>query len=104
MYNDQYTFYAFNVNGHTACIFDSSEEALAELTERIKEDDSDAYGIEPIEGIWRMLERYSNFEDRYDDRWMEQVVQSVCQMIFNKSDAGEKKKPEKPSKETNSQK
>lgn len=99
-----YVFYAFNVNGRTHYIFDSAEEALAELSTWLKEDDSDAYEIEPIEGIWRMLERYGNFEDRYDDSWMEQVLQTVCQMIFNKSGIGEKEKTEKPPKETNSKK
>lgn len=103
MDKDHYMFYAFNVNGHTAYIFDSAEEALAELSTRLKEDDTDAYEIEPIEGIWRMLERYSNFEDRYNDQWMEEVVQVVCESIFNRSDT-EKKKSEKPPKETNSKK
>ncbi len=104
MDKDRYMFYAFNVNGRTHCIFNSSEEALAELSTWLKEDDSDAYGIEPIEGIWRMLERYGNFEDRYDDSWMKEVLRVTCNMIFNKSGTGEKEKSEKPPKETNSKK
>ena len=104
MDNDHYMFYAFNVNGNTVIIFSTPEEALDELSIRLKEDDSDAYEIEPIKGIWYMLERLSNFEDRYNDRWMEDVLQLACQMVFNKSGIGEKKKPEQPPKDKHSQK
>lgn len=81
-----YTFYAFVVNGHTAAIYRHADEALDELTHRLKEDSTDAYGIEPIEGIWKMLERLSEFEDRSDDMWMENVICMASKMIFDDSD------------------
>lgn len=83
MEND-YVFYAVNVNGHTAAIFNTSEEALEELTERLTDYDSAEYGIEPIDGIWKMLERMGDFEDRYDDDWMEDVVHTANAMISRK--------------------
>ena len=94
---NNYMFYAFNVNGHTVSIFNTSEEALEELSNRLSEDDSDEYGIEPIDGIWRLLERLSDFEDRYNDDWMENVVLEVGSMIFEKQDLADQKKttPEK---------
>lgn len=89
--SENYTFYAFNVNGHTATIFSTPEEALDELTMRLKEDDSDTYAIEPIDGIFRTLERMADFDGRYDDVWMEVVIQKVCQMVFNKNELAESK-------------
>ena len=101
MGND-FVFYAFNVNGHTAAIFNTSEEALEELSIRLSESDIDEYGIEPIDGIWKMLERMSEFEDRYDDDWMENVVRMAHQMISDKKVVADRKKSS--SEKTNSQK
>lgn len=83
MGND-FVFYAFNVNGHTAAIFNTSKEALDELSIRLSECDDEEYGIEPIDGIWKMLERMSDFEDRYDDDWMENVIRMASEMISEK--------------------
>ena len=85
--NHKYSFYALNVNGHTSSLFPEREEALDELVMRVNEDDTDTYEIERIDGIWNMLARYSDFEDRYDDEWMEEVLRVTCQMIFDKEDA-----------------
>ena len=96
MGND-FVFYAFNVNGHTAAVFNTSDEALDELSIRLSESDIDEYGIEPIDGIWRLLERMSDFEDRYDDDWMENVVRMASNMISEKKKVANRKKttPEK---------
>lgn len=82
--SEHYTFYAFNVNGYTAAVFKTSDEALAELSIRLREDDSDSYAIEPIDGIWRMLERIADFDGRDDDRWMEEVLRQASEMVFDK--------------------
>lgn len=92
-----YTFYAFNEDGHTCAIFGTPEEALDELTSRLSDCITAEYGIEPIEGIWKLLERMSDFEDRYDDDWMENVIRMVSTMIMEKMDIADRKKttPEK---------
>ncbi|MBR2766845.1 hypothetical protein IKD67_02050 [Candidatus Saccharibacteria bacterium] len=92
-----YTFYAFNVNGHTVAIYNTPAEALDELEYRLKECDTDEYSIEPIDGIWRMLERMGDFDDRYDDDWMEEVVMTASRLIMEKNEKPDSKKtsPEK---------
>lgn len=98
--DDNYMFYAFNVNGHTAAIYTTSEEALDELYIRIKESDLDIYGIEPIEGIWHTLERLADFESRSDDEWMENVIYMMGSMIEKKKeDMNLKKNPPKKDKQ-----
>jgi len=91
-----YTFYAFNVNGNTNYIYPDRQQAIDELTIRLNEDDDpDTYEIEPLNGIWELLYRYSGFEDRHDDEWMSDVIQVVCQMIFDKEDERVLSKSEK---------
>lgn len=100
--SEHYTFYAFNANGHTAAVFKTSEEALEELSMRLREDDSDSYAIEPIDGIWRMLERIADFDGRDNDSWMEDVLQIACQMVFDKKELASSK--ETPPENKNSKK
>jgi hypothetical protein len=101
--NDNYVFYAFKVNGHTAAVLNTPEEALDALSIRLKEDASDIYTIEPIDGIFRMMERIADFEGRYDDIWMEDAIQIACQMLFDKRKLMDAKKPDKnPPKKTDS--
>ena len=100
MEQDKYTFYALNVNGYTAAIYASRDEALSELTIRFKEDDSDRYEIEPLNGIWRMLVRLSNFEDREDDPWMINVVSQVSTLIRVAQELSKTKTKDSPQKQT----
>lgn len=95
------TFYAMTVNGHTASVHVTSDEAIEHLSDRIAEDDTDTYGIERIDGIWELLKRIGSFED-YDDDWMEDALYMVHSMVDAKRDLidRERKAEQEKNKET----
>ena len=80
--NEDYMFYALNVDGRTLDVFKTPTDAINELSEQMYTIDSLVYEIEPLDSIWKMLERLSDINDRYDDEWMKKVLRIASAMVF----------------------
>ena len=77
---DKYlTFYAVMINGQDASLFTTAEDAISELGENFDETGDDTYAIQPIKGIWELLERYGAFEN-YSDDWLLDILPVVVSM------------------------
>jgi len=73
-------FYAMKINDHDALFTVTAEDALEQISIRIKECDDEAYTIERVNGIWDLVRRMGAFED-YSDEWMEDTLEVVQSMI-----------------------
>lgn len=93
-----YVFYALTVNDHDASLHITAEDAVEELSLRIADCDDEDYGIEPVRGIWNLIQRLGAFEG-YADYWMEDALSIAHDMVRSKK-ALESKSKEKLSKDS----
>ena len=81
MDDDKYlAFYAMRINDHDALFTVTPEDALEQISIRIKDCDEDTYGIERVDGIYELICRLGALED-YSDEWMEETLEVVQSMI-----------------------
>lgn len=91
-------FYAMKINGHTASLHVTAEEALEEIEMRLETDDSDEYAIERIDGIWELIQRFGEFEG-YSDDWMQEVLEVTKSMVEERKKADADVNPNLPDRQ-----